>query len=49
MVNSNEENKRKKIIDAIYPQKLVIEKGEYRTPKANEGNNFILLNNIELY
>ncbi|MFI5138350.1 MAG: recombinase family protein [Sphingobacteriales bacterium] len=40
--------KKRMIIDAIYPQKFEIEKGEYRTPKVNEGADFIYLINSEL-
>ena len=40
--------KKRWIIDAIYPQKFEIEKGEYRTPKVNEGADFIYLINSEL-
>ena len=39
---------KRKIIDAIYPQKLEIEKGEYRTPYVNEGADLIYLINSEL-
>jgi hypothetical protein len=33
------------IVDAIYPQKLEIGKGAYRTPKVNDGADLIYLIN----
>jgi site-specific DNA recombinase len=47
--SEGEIDKKRRIIDAIYPQKFEIEKGEYRTPKVNEGADFIYLINNELH
>ncbi|WPV01913.1 recombinase family protein [Mucilaginibacter sp. cycad4] len=40
---------KRQIIGTIYPQKLEIEKGVYRTPKVNEGADFIYQINSELW